>query len=124
MEQDVQVGLRVGGHQVVGGGDPPPQFVDVPDLVEGPRPVGRDDVVRGVLVDLGVQLHGHQVVLGGQGQVTTLDQLVGHHPTQAVQHQVLDVEAGVNLVSVTSATCNNIFGSNISKIINDCFILK
>ena len=64
MEQDVQVGLRVGGHQVVGGGDPPPQFVDVPDLVEGPRPVGGDDVVRGVLVNLGVELHGGEVEAG------------------------------------------------------------
>ena len=107
------MGLGVGGHQVVGGGDSPTQLVDVSDLVEGPSPVGSNDVVRGVLVDLRVELHGHQVVLGGQGQVAALDQVVAQHPPQAVQHQVLDVEAGVDLVGVTSTAYNNKGSANI-----------
>ena len=39
MQQQVQLGLRVGGHQVVGGIQSPPELIDVSDLVEGAGPV-------------------------------------------------------------------------------------
>ena len=39
MQKQVQLGLRVGGHQVVGGIQSPPELIDVSDLVEGAGPV-------------------------------------------------------------------------------------